>query len=185
MIDNYAVFQELWDEALDIVHDCDTRVQIGGVKASMKTFHYRFGLVLGQCLLRHADNLSKTLQSLTLTVSKTQQIADLTCKTLLRIRDEESCDLFWKSVILLQESNDINEAELPCKRKAPARFRAGCRGYHPHTPKDLYRPMYYECVDHYLQRIRPAKYKRYALVHVLEHSMVKEQCVLHTRQLVA
>ena len=34
--DNYAVFQELWDEALDIVHDFDSRAQIGGVKASMK-----------------------------------------------------------------------------------------------------------------------------------------------------
>ena len=154
VIDSYAVFQELWDEALDIVHDCDTHAQIDGVKASMKTFHYLFGLVLGQCLLRHADNLSKTLQSPTLTASEAQQIAELTCKTLLCIRDEESFELLWKSVILLQESNDINEAELPRKRKAPARFQAGSRGYHSHTPKDLYRPMYLECVDHIVNCVR-------------------------------
>ena len=114
----------------------------------MKTFNYLFGLVLGQCLLRHTDNLSKTLQSPTLTASEGQKIAELTCKTLLRIRDEKSFDLFWESVLLIQESNDINEPELPRKRKAPARFQAGSCGYHPSTPKDLYRPMYFECVDH-------------------------------------
>ena len=38
VIDNYAVFQELWDEALDIVHDCDTHFKLVEKKQAWKRF---------------------------------------------------------------------------------------------------------------------------------------------------
>ena len=61
VIDNFAVLQELWDLALDASTDSEARARIGGVKANMKTFDFVFGLVLGQRLLAHTDNLSKTM----------------------------------------------------------------------------------------------------------------------------
>ena len=65
----------------------------------MKTFYFVFGLVLGQRLLAHTDNLNKTMQSPKLTASEAQHVADLTCQTLLKTRDDSSFDLFWQFVI--------------------------------------------------------------------------------------
>ena len=58
VIDNFAVLQELWDEALDVSTDSEARAKIGGVTANTKTFDFVFGLVLGQRLLAHTDNLN-------------------------------------------------------------------------------------------------------------------------------
>ena len=57
---NYKVFHELWEEAKDIVKDSKTRARIVGVQFYMKSFDYLFGMVLGERLLKHTDNLSKT-----------------------------------------------------------------------------------------------------------------------------
>ena len=70
--DNYTVFLELWEEAIDAVRDSETRARIVGIKAAMLGFGYLFGIVLGQRLLQHTDNLSKTLQNPLLTASETR-----------------------------------------------------------------------------------------------------------------
>ena len=62
IIQNYSVLQSLWDQATDIVHDTETIARIRGVAAHMQSFEFFFGLVLGEILLHHTDNLSKTLQ---------------------------------------------------------------------------------------------------------------------------
>jgi len=48
----------------------------------MERFEYLFGLVLGERVLKHTDNLSKTLQSPSLRAAEGQQIAEMTHKTL-------------------------------------------------------------------------------------------------------
>ena len=122
----------------------------------MKTFDFVFGLILGQRLLAHTDNFSKTMQNPKMTASEAQHIADLTCQTLLKIRDDTHFDLFWQFVIQTQEKYDINAPELPRKRKAPARFEIGSsRVEHSCcTVKDVYRPIYFECVDYVVSCIR-------------------------------
>ena len=84
-----------------------------------------------------------------MTASEAQHIADLTCQTLLKIRDDTHFDLFWQFVIQIQEKYDINAPELPRKRKAPARFEIGSSHVeHSCTVQDVYRPIYFECVDY-------------------------------------
>ena len=78
---NYAVLQGLWKEGREIVTDSETHAWIIGVQAC-----------LGEWILKHTDNLSKTLQNLSLTAG--QQVAKLTCRTLEQIRTTESFDLF-------------------------------------------------------------------------------------------
>eukprot|EP00731_Ephydatia_muelleri_P025509 Em0017g592a len=46
-----------WDEARDITSDSENRARITGVKAQMEKFEFLFGLCLGECILRHTDNL--------------------------------------------------------------------------------------------------------------------------------
>ena len=51
MLKNYAVFQGLWEEALNIAKDSDVRARIIGVQATMNKFEYLFGVMLGECIL--------------------------------------------------------------------------------------------------------------------------------------
>ena len=60
----------------------------------MKTFDFVFGLVLGQRLLAHTDNLNKTMQSPKMTVSEAQHVVNLTCQTLLKTRNDTCFNLF-------------------------------------------------------------------------------------------
>lgn len=52
----------LWKEFLEFVREAEMRSQIIGVLICMKTFNF-FGVLLGELLLRHSDNLSRTLQA--------------------------------------------------------------------------------------------------------------------------
>ena len=61
ILNNYAVLQELWVESLDRVKDSEMKARILGVALQMKTFSYLFGIVLGDLILQHSDNLSCTL----------------------------------------------------------------------------------------------------------------------------
>ena len=103
MIENYEVFQVFWDEARDITSDSENRARITGVKAQMEKFEFLFGLCLGECILRHTDNLSKTLQSPSLSAADSQQLAQLTCNTLERLRNQECFSLLWSKVSGMQE----------------------------------------------------------------------------------
>ena len=53
----------------------------------MEKFEFLFGLVLGARILKHTDDLSKTLQLSSLTAAEGQKLADLTCQTLEKIRN--------------------------------------------------------------------------------------------------
>lgn len=148
VLNNYAVFQALWEESIEIAADSETHARLIGVKTTMDTFRYFFGLVLGARILKHTDNLSKTLQNPQLTASEGQEVAELTCKTLESIRTEKAFDLFWTNVMQLREEKGVDEPVLPRKRKVPARFEEGSAvGHHPDTPQDLYRRDYFECLD--------------------------------------
>ena len=100
VVNNYIVFQNLWEEVKDITNDSEIRARIVGVQAQMEKFEFLFGLVLGIRILKHTDNLSKTLQSPELTAADGQKLANLTCQTLEKIRNDECFDLFWDQVMV-------------------------------------------------------------------------------------
>ena len=77
--------QELWEEALEVATDSEVGAKIVGVQTTMTKFEYLFGVILGECILNHTDNLSKTLQNPSLTASEGQFIAELTCQTLEKL----------------------------------------------------------------------------------------------------
>ena len=59
---SYTVMQELWIDCKDFVKDADARGWIKGVSAHMKSFDFLFGVLLGELVLMHSDNLNKTIQ---------------------------------------------------------------------------------------------------------------------------
>lgn len=120
VIKNYAVLQGLWEEARDIAKDSETHARIIRVQSTMTTFDYLW-VRLGERILKHTGNLSKTLQNPILTASEGQQVAELTCQTLEQIRTTESFDLFWENMILQQEK-EVNQPVLQRRRKASAQL---------------------------------------------------------------
>ena len=60
---NYHSIQNLWDEALEGSLDSEMKARIQGVSSQMEeTFQFLFALILAEMVLRHTDNLNKTLQ---------------------------------------------------------------------------------------------------------------------------
>ena len=90
-----------------------------------KTFQYLFGVALGQLILRHCNNLSKTLQSPKLSAAEGQRIALMTVATLHVLRDDTQFDLFWKSLQETRTKLDVDDPVLPSKRKVPRRYEDG------------------------------------------------------------
>ncbi len=114
----------------------------------MSTFNYLFGNVLGEMLLKHTDNLSRTLQDKAISAAEGQQIAKMTVLTIKSLRNDEAFDNFWLKVNHTANSLQIGEPRLPRKRRAPCRLDDGSSAGDFHdNPKSLYRQYYYEEID--------------------------------------
>ncbi len=147
ILQNYTVLQELWDIVLDQNLDSEVRARVIGVKAQMESFDYYFGVCIGELVLSHADNLSKTLQSKTISAAEGQHIAEMTITVLNKMRSTEAYDLFWSSILKKKSNIDVAEPVLPRHRKRPKRYEAGSEEYSPPTVKDHFQRQYFEILD--------------------------------------
>jgi len=148
IIDNYSVLHDTWDEALEISKDTESKARIQGVQFQMKRFDFLFGIILGEMILRHTDNLSKTLQAKMYSAAEGQQTADMVVRTLQKLRDPQQYDMFWMKVTKMSESLEVGSAQLPRQRKIPKRYDDGLAEAEFQTdPKSYYRQQYFEAVD--------------------------------------
>ena len=108
IIGNYDMLQCTWEEVVYVTKHTESKARIRGVSAQMKTFSFVYGAILGEMILRHADNLSSTLQHKSMSAAEGQQVALMTVQTVNSIRTEESFDLFWFKVNRLIEDHDIS-----------------------------------------------------------------------------
>ena len=147
IIDNYFVLLSTWETASQIARDTESKARIQGVSSQMNSFNFLFGTYLGELLLRHTDNLSKALQHKSLSAAEGQMIADMTCRTIQKLRDDDSFDLFWLKVTKTSESLDI-EPLLPRQRKRPRRYEDGLADGEFHGDVKVYfRQHYFEAID--------------------------------------
>ena len=58
ILSNNAVLHLLWEDSLGVVKEAEMISRIVGISTSMKSFDFFFGVVLGEMLLWHSDNLS-------------------------------------------------------------------------------------------------------------------------------
>lgn len=114
----------------------------------MNTFEYYFGTSLGVLLLKHSDNLSKTLQHTFMSASEGQLVSTMTISTLKLMRSDEQFDMFWSKVTQKAKELDICEPVLPRRRKRPARYEDGqAEHFFPDSPKSFYKAVYFESLD--------------------------------------
>ena len=86
----------------------------------MMTFYFFHGLALGECLLRHIDSLSTTLQKPKLSAAEGQSITSTSA-----IYAQNLFFLFWADVMSKAEERDIEEAALPRRRAVPGKLDCG------------------------------------------------------------
>ena len=81
LLSNYAALQQVWETAKDSTSDPTIKGRIIGVQFQFKTFSFFFGSNLAELVLRHTDNLSKTLQSTSMSATEGDHITAMTVKT--------------------------------------------------------------------------------------------------------
>ena len=94
ILENYVSFLQMWESMLESRLDSDARAHVHGFNSQMRTFDFS-GLNLLFNLLRHTDDLSKTLQNTLMSAVEGQHLAAMTVATLELTRNEEAFELFW------------------------------------------------------------------------------------------
>ena len=151
VLDNFEVLLGVWEEAQSAQLESEMRARIVGVNAQMQKFDFLFGVSLGNLLLRHTDNLSKTLQLKSISAAEGQRLATLTLDVLRSLRDEDKFELFYSKD---QVRFDIQPPSLPRKQKMPRRFETGASNGDFHcSAEGHYHQIYYEALDFVIQAV--------------------------------
>ena len=130
IVDNFEVLQNLWEESLEYVKESEMRARIG-VSDRMMKFDFFFGVMLGQTVLSHSDNLSRTLQKGDISASELTTTA-----------------LFWSEVTKKANQLNIDEPALPRKRKRTIRYESGnATPEFQSSVEEYYRQAYFEVFD--------------------------------------
>ena len=152
IVDNHNELMELWDWSLSILKDTEMKVRVKGAHATMKKFSFFFGAMLGIRILGQTDNLSKCLQQKTLSTAEGQESAKTVVAALKRERNDPSYKLFYDSVLEQMQALDVDEPELPRKRKGPARYDSS-EPFYPNSCKEMYKQIYFEAYDYTINGI--------------------------------
>ena len=154
ILDNYSYLLELWDEAYEVTKEVEPRARIKRVAAQMTTFEFYFGASLAHLLLRHTNNLSRTLQHKDISAAAGQQVAKAVVTTLQSLRNDSRFTLFWELVKTQSQKLTIAAPSLPRQRKRPIHYEDGnAAAEFASTPEDHYRRIYYEAPDQIIESI--------------------------------
>ena len=167
--------QELWETILDQNLNPEVRARVNGVKSQMQSFDYYFGICIGELILKHADNLSKTLQSSTISAAEGQQVAGSSVATLAKLRSDEQFSLFWESIKIKALNLEISEPCLVRMRKGLKRFETGFgEPYYPPIVEEYYRRHYFEIIDLAISSIK-SRFDQpgYAIYRTMESLVLK------------
>ena len=93
ILNNHAELMDLWNWSLGELTDTEMKARIQGAKAHMQTFSFFFCCSLA---LKQTDNLSRTLQSPSVSAAQGHSITQSVVKSLEKFRNEESFAIFWQ-----------------------------------------------------------------------------------------
>ena len=178
IVDNFEVLQHLWEESLEYVKESEMRARILGVSDRMMKFDFFFGAILGETVLSHSDNLSRTLQKGDISASEGQGVAEMTVTCLKTLRTDDNFALFWSKVTKKATQLNIDEPALPRKRKRTVRYESGNAAPEFHTSiEGYYRQAYFEVLDVICSTIEDRfRQPVYQLYSNLEQLLLKAVC---------
>ena len=178
IVDNFEVLQHLWEESLEYVKESEMRARILGVSDRMMKFDFFFGAILGETVLSHSDNLSRTLQKGDISASEGQGVAEMTVTCLKTLRTDDNFALFWSKVTKKATQLNIDELALPRKRKRTVRYESGNAAPEFHMSiEGYYRQAYFEVLDVICSTIEDRfRQPGYQLYSSLEQLLLKAVC---------
>ena len=178
IVDNFEVLQHLWEESLEYVKESEMRARILGVSDRMMKFDFFFGAILGETVLSHSDNLSRTLQKGDISASEGQGVAEMTVTCLKTLRTDDNFALFWSKVTKKATQLNIDEPALPRKGKRTVRYESGNAAPEFHTSiEGYYRQAYFEVLDVICSTIEDRfRQPGYQLYSNLEQLLLKAVC---------
>ena len=151
------------------------KARISGVASKMMEFNFLFSLMLAERLLKHCDNLSKTIQSTSMPAVEARRLSKLCVTVLQKIRGDEEFELFWSLVLKTQRELNVRDPVLPRKRKRTSRYEDGssdCTSFS--DPQSYYRTVYFQCLDTAITTIQDRFHQRdYAIYANLEEVLCK------------
>lgn len=173
ILSNYSYLRELWEWSICNCSDTEMKARIRGVHSYMQTFDYVFGVCLGELILIHSDNLSKTLQSPAVSAVQGQDCASKVVAVLQKLRNDTNFQYFWQNVNSKSKSLGVDDPILPRKRAPPKKLEdffgyGTAESDHPEKPEDLYRKHYFEALDLVIncikERFDQEDFKLYAML---------------------
>ena len=114
--------------------------RIIGVKEQMSHYHIIFGLWPSCRVMKITENLSRTLQTQSISASESYGLAKMTCSTLQGMRTDDNFSLFFQRVELFRQQVGLEEPSLPRKRRHPQHCETGDdEPHYSDTVQDHYR----------------------------------------------
>ena len=107
-------------------------------------FHFFLCLMLAERLLKHCDNLSKTMQS---SAIPAVEASELCVAVLQKMRGDSEFDLFWSLVVQTQKQLHMEDPALQQQRKRPRRYEDACEEHSFSHPQLYYKIVYFLCLD--------------------------------------
>ena len=92
MINNHQELCSLWEWLLNNLTDTQMKARVIGVQAYMNKYVFVFGCLLSKNILQRTDNLSRVLQSSTITAAKGSALAEVS--ELVNERSDEGFQIF-------------------------------------------------------------------------------------------
>ena len=109
----------------------DVTAPARGILASMETFTFLFGIMLGEDFFTIIDHLSRALQKESLSAVEARAYAAVTVSTLMEKRSDDYFERFWDKVTARAHQLGVEELALPRKRRAPSRVDKKCKDKFP------------------------------------------------------
>lgn len=145
IIDNYAVLSSLMTQLNEESHD-ETGRKAGGILAVLDKFSTFFGLHLAFMCFSPIEQLSRTLQTVNISLEDAQKAVAVTRSFIQRKRSDNAFNDFYKTVV--QDSKDLTDAPvLPRQQKRPKKLDTGEAAHTFQSPVNHYRRLYFEVLD--------------------------------------
>lgn len=186
---NYSALEATWDEALEVCSQSEVKARINGVQLKMKDFDFCLAL-LGEQILKHTDNLSKTLQATAMSAVEAYSVSKL-CMFSRKFKHMMILTCFGNLQKPHKNSLEVKDPALPHARKRPRCYEDGAaEPYHPPDVKQHYKQIYFQSVDSAIatieNRFQQKDYKTYStLEQLIIKAATKKDCLQELNEVVS
>ena len=110
---NYEALVATWEETLAVARESEVKPRINGVRVVMKGFGFLFGPMLPERILKHTDNVSKTMKASLISAVDACLLSQMCAAVLEKIRTDLCFDQLWALVEQTRQSLNISGSILP------------------------------------------------------------------------